>query len=161
GLQSVLCQTLPCLERNVTVLLRRVLVALGLKRLEGPDENRSGITWIDDVVDVSARSRDVRMRELLAVFLDLGIGGCGGIRALQNLLPEQDLDCALGTHYRDFRGWPGDVEVAANVFRAHHVVRTAVRLSRNHGQLGNGRLAIGIKQLRAMLDDSAMLLSDA
>ncbi len=47
------------------------------------------------------------------------------------------------------------------MLRAHDVVGAAVRLARDHGELGHGRLAVGVEQLRPVLDDAAVLLRDA
>src|SRR3989441_10710353 len=44
------------------------------------------------------------------------------------------------------------------LFRGHDAVRAPVRLPRDHGQLGHRRLAEGIEELRAVLDDAAELL---
>jgi hypothetical protein len=44
------------------------------------------------------------------------------------LVAEDDLDRALGAHHRDLGIRPGEVDVAAQVLRAHHVVGAAVGL---------------------------------
>src|SRR5687768_15037791 len=67
-------------QRDVAVLLRRIAIALPLKRIEGLDEARTGIARVDDVVEVAASRRDVRVRELLAIFVDLSIRRALGIR---------------------------------------------------------------------------------
>ena len=69
-----------------------------------------------------------------------------------------DVDSALGSHDRDFGRRPSEVEVGADVLRAHHVVRTTVGLARDDGELGNRRLAVGVEELRAVADDPAPLL---
>src|SRR5690349_10899861 len=55
------------LQWKISVLLRRIAVALRLQRVECVDESRPRVAWIDDVVHVPAGCRDVRVRELLRV----------------------------------------------------------------------------------------------
>ena len=74
---------------------------------------------------------------------------------------EDDVDRALRAHHRDLRGRPGEVHVAADVLAAHDVVGAAVGLAGDDRHLGNRRLAVGVQQLRAVLDDAAVLLTDA
>src|SRR5882762_9744491 len=96
------------LERNVSVLLRRILVALGLQGLQRIDEGRPRVTWIDNVVEVAPAGSDVRVREHLAVFFDLGVCRCRLILALGDLLSEENLYRTLWSHHRNLRGRPGD-----------------------------------------------------
>ena len=44
--------------------------------------------------------------------------------------------------------------------RAHHVVSATIGFARDHGELRDRRLAIGVQELRAVLDDAAVLLRD-
>src|SRR5690242_2251930 len=101
------------------------------------------------------------MGELLPVLFDFRISRRGSVRALTDLFPEENLHRALRTHHRNLGGWPGDVEIAANVLRAHDIISTTVRLARNDGQFRNGRLAISKEKLGSMLDDAAVFLCDA
>ena len=64
----------------------------------------------------------------------------------------------FGPHHRDLGGRPGEVDVAAQVLRAHDVVGAAVGLAGDHRHLGHRRLGIGEEQLGAVLDDAAELL---
>jgi hypothetical protein len=57
-------------ERDVAVLLRRVLVALGLEPRQRGDEPRARLPRPDDLVDEPARRRDVGIGELLPELLD-------------------------------------------------------------------------------------------
>src|SRR5687768_9592237 len=58
------------LERNIPVLLRRVLIALRLERGERGDQLRACLSRLDDFIDESPRRRDVRVGELRAVLGD-------------------------------------------------------------------------------------------
>ena len=84
-----------------------------------------------------------------------------GGELLGRLVAEDDLDRALGAHDGDLGRGPGVVDVAAQVFAAHHVIGAAIGLARDHRDLGHGRLAIGEEQLGAVLDDAVMLLRRA
>src|SRR5687767_8963707 len=149
------------LQRDVAVLLRRIAVALSLQRLERSDQHRPCVPRIDDVIEVSSAGRDVRVSKLRAVLLDLLVRCAGRICAFTDLLAEENLNSALRSHHRNLRGGPRDVVISAYVLRAHHVVRTTIRLSRYHCQLGHRGFAVSIQELCAMLDDASVLLSDA
>ena len=71
------------------------------------------------------------------------------------------LTAPSGPHHRDLGRRPGEVEVGADVLRAHDVVRAAVRLARDHRQLRHRRLGVGVEELRAVADDPAPLLRGA
>src|SRR6266550_2348854 len=149
------------LERDVSVLLRRILVAFGLKRLQRIDEGGPGVTWIDDVVEITASGGDVWMREHLAVFFDLGVCGCRLILALGDLFSKENLYRTLRSHHRNLSGRPRYVEVAADVFGAHDVVRSPICLACDHRELGHSGLAVGVQKLGAVLDYPAVLLRHA
>ena len=57
-------------ERDVAMLLSRVRVALVGQHLQRPDQPRPRLGRPDDVVDIAARRRDVRVRELRLVGRD-------------------------------------------------------------------------------------------
>src|SRR5688572_30322344 len=112
---AVRASALDASERNVSVLFRGILVALGLQRLERINESRPRVARIDDVVEISSTGRDVRVRELLPVLLDLSFSCRRFVRTLRDFLPEEDFHRTLWSHHRDLGRRPGDVEVAANV----------------------------------------------
>ena len=70
-------------------------------------------------------------------------------------------DRALRAHHGDLRGRPGEVDVGAEVLGAHDVVRAAVGLAGDHGDLRDGGLGVGVDQLRAAPDDALPLLRRA
>src|SRR5687768_6852049 len=148
------------LEWDVAVFLGRVPVALSPQCIEGVDETRSRIARIDDVVEVAAASRYVRMSELRPVLFNLLVRRLRGVRALCDFLAKENVHRAFRSHHSDLGRGPGNVEVATNVLGAHDVIRSAVRLSRYDRQFGNRRFAVGVKELRAVLYDSTVLLSN-
>ena len=58
------------LERDIPVLLRRVGVALVLEHFQRIDQARAGFARLDDIVDVTALGRNIRIGEFLAVLGD-------------------------------------------------------------------------------------------
>ncbi len=84
-----------------------------------------------------------------------------GSSALGQLRAVEDVHRALRAHHRDLRGRPGEVQVRAEVLGAHHVVRAAVRLAGDHGDLRDGRLGVRVDELRAAADDAVPLLAGA
>src|SRR6266446_7353721 len=147
-------------ERNVPVLLRRVLVALVLENFERADEPRPCLLGCDDLVDVAELGGHERVREGLAIVgdetLTLAVPS-GGL----DLAAEDDVDRALRTHDRDLPGRIHEVHVAADVLRRHDDVRAAVGLAGDDRDLRYRRLAEGVEQLGAVLDDAAVLLLHA
>src|SRR2546427_3416954 len=134
------------------MLLGRVFGALRLQREECLDQARPRVARIDDVVEVAARRRLIGMGELFAVLV-------GALFARFSFI--ENLDRSLGTHDGDLRRGPGHVVVAADVLGAHDVVRAAIRLARDDGELRNRGFTVGEQQLRAVLDDAAMFLGHA
>src|SRR5213592_4992792 len=126
------------LQRNVTMLLRRIPVSLGGEGREGLDQTGARIPRIYDVVQVAACRREIWMRELLAVFR---------FPLLRRVVLVQDLHRAFRPHDGDLRRRPSHVVVPPHVLRVHDVVGAAVRLARDHRELGHGGFAIGEQQL--------------
>ena len=148
-------------ERDVAVLLLRVRVPLVGEHLEPADEARARLRWPDHFVDVAPGGGDVRVVESGLVFANES-GALGGrVVGLAERFLEDDVDGALGAHHRDLGRRPGKVQVAADVLAAHDVVGAAVRLAGDDRQLRDRRLAVGIQELGAVLDDAAVLLVDA
>src|SRR4051812_30630434 len=79
------------LQRNIAVLLRRIAIALRPQRLQRIDEPRTGIARIDDVVDIAAPRRDVRVRELRRILSDLRVRRGLRVVALVDVLAEENL----------------------------------------------------------------------
>ena len=98
------------------------------------------------------------MRSSLGACLRLALGRAQGVR---QLAPVDDVDRALRAHHGDLGGGPGEVDVGADVLRAHDAVRAAVGLARDDGDLGHGGFGEGVEQLGAVADDAAVLLLGA
>src|SRR5262245_8086058 len=141
-------------ERDIRVLAPRVRELLVLQHRERPADPPTRLARHDNVVDVAAVSGDERVGELLSVLL----GALGDLLWIAEVLAENDLHRALRPHYRDLGRRPREVDVAAQVLRAHDVVGPTVRLARDHGYLRHRRLGVGEQELRAVLDDAAVLL---
>src|SRR5215211_7161708 len=54
-------------ERDVAMLLSRIGVPLRLQHVEGGDDSRTRLRRTDNVVDIAAGGRDVRVREFVLV----------------------------------------------------------------------------------------------
>src|SRR5438876_9898181 len=145
-------------EMHVPLLLWRSRLPLRPEHGEGIDHPRPRLHGLDDVVQVTHAGSDVGIREPLPVFPHEFLLALRGVRGLLDLFLEDDLDRPLGPHDRQFGGRPGEVEVAPDVLRRHHVVGAPVRCARDDRDLGDGRLAVGEQELRAVADDAAELL---
>src|SRR5262249_2104616 len=78
-----------------------------------------------------------------------------------DLAAVDDVDGAVGTHDRDFGGGESGGDVRSGVVRGHDVVSAAGGLARNDRDLRYRRLRKNVQQLRAVLDDAAVLLPEA
>ena len=142
--------------------LGRVRVALVAEHRQRADEPGARLARPDHLVDVAERRGLVRVGELLAVLGDV---------ARRAPRPDRPPSPARrGTRCSTAPSGPitaisavgiREVDVGADVLGRHDVVGAAVRLARDHGQLGHGRLGERVEQLGAVLDDAAALLGGA
>src|SRR5215207_2986228 len=72
-------------QRQVSVLLGRIAIALRSQCFQRVDQSRACVARVDDVVEIAATGGDVRVRELLPIFLDLRVSGALRIVALVDL----------------------------------------------------------------------------
>src|SRR5207244_4772144 len=96
-------------ERNVAVLLWRVLVALGFQRGEAVDQLRARLVRPDDLVDEAALRRHVRIGELLAVLRDLRRARRRDILRRIEFTLVENMERAFAAHARYFGSRPGDI----------------------------------------------------
>src|SRR5262249_48483087 len=117
----------------------------------------------DHGIDVAAVGGDVGVEQGVFVLLlavgpqRLDLAGRGG----GEFLAVQDIRRAGGAHHGDLRGWPGQVDVGAEVLGAHRVIRAAVGLAGDHRDLGHGGLGVGVDQFGAAPDDAVPFLAGA
>src|SRR5213593_1788022 len=91
-------------EWDVAMVLGRVPVALVLQHLERADQARPRVLGLDDLVDVAELGRLEGIGERLAV---LGLEAPAlllPVLRLLDLVPEDDVDGAVGAHDRDLGG---------------------------------------------------------
>src|SRR5712692_6161894 len=130
------------------------LLAAGL--LDSPHDHAPSLGGIDHVVDHPPARRDVRGDLPLDRFdqprprLLRVVGGF-------DLLVEDDVDRALGTHHRDLGKRPGHDHVGLVALAVHDVVAGAVRLAHHDGDLRHGRLRRRVQHLRPVADDPFLL----
>ena len=136
------------------MLLPRRAFVLVLEQREASRDPLARTLRLDDLVDEAALGRAEGVEELAFV---VGRGVRDEVCVVE-ALAVQHLDRALGAHHGDLGGGPGIVEVRAEVLGRHHAVGAAIGLARDHGDHGHRRLAVGIEQLRAVLDDAVILL---
>src|SRR5947199_7818010 len=96
-------------EWNIAMLLGRVPVALVLQHLERPDEARSRVDGLDDLVDVAELGRLVGIGEGAPVVADQALALGGGVLRPLDLVAEDDVDGAVGPHDGDLGGGVGEV----------------------------------------------------
>src|SRR4051794_14799371 len=149
------------LKRDVAVLALRLVDAFGLEHAEGADQLGAGLAGLDDVVDVAALRRRVGVGEVSFVVVDQFLAALVGGRRVGDVFAVDDVDGALGAHYGDLGGRPGDVVVGQHVLGVHHVVGAAVGLAGDDGELRHRRLGEGVEELGAVADDPVPLLVGA
>ena len=102
-MSGVTCQAAPntqnlipdTLERNISVFLCRVGIALVAKHLQCIDQARAGLLRLDNIVNVSALRRHVGTGKFPAVFRDQFRLFLNGVFCLFKLLAENDVDGPL------------------------------------------------------------------
>ena len=119
----------------------------------------------DDAIEFTALRCQERAGHVVGVFGGkLGAHG-GNIFARffgsLDLVTEQNVDRTLTTHNRDFGGWPSQVDVGSELFRAHNDVSTAVSLASDDGDQRNGCLGVCIEQLGTASNHASPLLVGA
>jgi hypothetical protein len=67
--------------------------------------------------------------------------------------------CYLGTHDGHLARRPHIVHVTTQMFRRHHVVRTAVCLACNDRDLGHSSLGVRVQQFRTVFDNATVFLN--
>src|SRR5215472_8358971 len=144
-------------ERKIIVLPRWHLHPFSPQHRERLDDAGARGARHDHVVDIAALGGGEGREEAILVFLGAG----GDLLGVADIGAEDDLDRAFCAHYGDLRRRPGIVDVAADMFRRHHVVGAAERLARDHGDERHRGLRIGEEQLRAVLDERAIFLVGA
>src|SRR3954453_4478019 len=148
-------------QRHVPVLARRHLLALGAQHRQRSGQHPARLPGIDDVVDVAALGRDVRVGEPLLVLGDqLGAPGLDAGGGVERLAVDE-VAPAGGAHDGDLRRRPREREVGTDRLRVHHHVRAAVRLAGDDLHARHGRLAVRVEQLRPVPDDPPVLLIGA
>ena len=145
---------LPCFLGGLTSRLSASISSAAIRRGRVSDGRMT-------CVDVPARRRGVGIRELRLVLPHQPRRSAAGSLRACDAVAEDDVDRPLDAHDRDLGGGPREVHVAPDVLAAHDVIGAAIGLARDDRQLGHRRLAVRIEQLRAMADDSAVLLGDA
>ena len=149
-------------ERDVPVLLRRVLVALVRQHLERVDDLRRAspragsprrCSRAPPPCTGSRTSRGTRPRARRRRAAG-SAASCSSLRNTMLTAPSGPITAisAVGI---------GEVHVGADVLAAHDDVGAAVGLARDHRDLRHRRLAEGVEQLGAVRDDAAVLLVDA
>src|SRR4029078_386872 len=107
------------LQRNVAVLLRRVLIALVIQILECRNEFFTSFARPDDLVDESRAGGDIRICEFFTKLLYLLFSSGARIVRRGEFPLVENIDGALGTHHRDLGAWPRVIEVRPNVLARH------------------------------------------
>src|SRR5665647_206682 len=127
-------------QRDKAVLLRRTRLALGREILQRASELAPGIRGLDDVIDQTTCSRDIRRGERVAVQLHKLSLLSDRVRRGGDLLTEDHPCRTLGTHHRDLSSRPREHPVGAQVLAAHGQVRATIGLTQ-HGRCPRWRAA--------------------
>ena len=115
------------------VNLASVGILFGLKHLKRPDQSRSGRFWLDNIIYIPARCRDIRIGEFFTVIICQFLRFGFRIFRFFQIFAEDNLYRAFGTHHRDLSGWPGVVHITPNMLGIHNIVRTAICFTGNNG----------------------------
>mmetsp|Transcript_25923 Transcript_25923/g.44603 ORF Transcript_25923/g.44603 Transcript_25923/m.44603 type:complete len:230 (-) Transcript_25923:551-1240(-) len=142
------------LQGDVVMLLPGVAELFCAEEVQVLTQPLTGCMWHNDVVDEATAGSDQWMRELVHICCCF----FHKHRRRPCFTAVEDLDGALWAHDGDLGSGPRIVHITAQMCRGHHIVCTAVRFARDHGDLGNRRLGVRKQQLGAMSDDAVELL---
>ncbi|CAH0321007.1 hypothetical protein SRABI91_05431 [Rhodococcoides fascians] len=121
------------------------------------------MTGRDDRIEIPTLGSDVRIDQRVLVLLlqrqPQRIDVLTVLRRLEQLLAVDEPDRTRGPHHRDLRRRPRQIHIRTHVLGPHHVVRPAIRLAGDDGDLPDRRLPVGIQQLRAPPDDAVVFLA--
>src|SRR5262245_33261500 len=147
-----------CLRRlqgRISVLPGRPFFALRAQSSECRREDTPRVARRDDVVDVAALGRDVRVREPRLVLLlacNLLAPSLVVVAAPAQRAAVEDLDGTRCAHHRDLGGGPRNAPVVAEALRVHDDVRAAVRLAEHHAHPRHGGVAVRVHELGTVAD---------
>ena len=114
-----------------------------------------------DLVDKAVSCRDIGIQELGLVF-GHKLFPCGRrILGLLDITPVNDVHGAIRAHDSDLRDGPGKNVVRAYALAVHGDVGAPKGLAHNKRNLRDGRLGIGVKQLRPVPYDAQVFLLDS
>src|SRR5258708_24242009 len=103
------------LQRNIPMLLRRILIPLSLQHSQRLDQLLASLSRLDYCIHKSAIRRHVGISQPLAKFFNLFLANRLAIFSAVQLAFVDDIHRALRPHHRNFGAWPGIVHVGANV----------------------------------------------
>src|SRR5207249_6486253 len=106
-------------ERTVPVLAPGPGLHLRERGLQRLDQHRARAARLDHVVDIAALCSRVRIREPFLVVRDQLVTTRVGVTRLFELPPEDDVHGPFRPHHGDLGRGPREVEVGADVLRAH------------------------------------------
>src|SRR2546423_13282562 len=101
-------------QRNISMLLRWVLIALVLKQRQGADQLWSRLGGFNYFINESAFGGDVWVGEFFFELVHTGSAGRRFIRGFSNFASIQDINRSLSSHHRNLCRRPGEVDVGAN-----------------------------------------------
>ena len=109
----------------------------------------ASLTRGNNLVNVTQLSSLVRVQQLFLVLGDQLSAASLNIAAFSRqrgqLTTVQNIHRTLSTHHANLSGGPRQVNIGTQFLRAHHNVRTAVRLTGNDGNQRNSRLRVSVE----------------
>src|SRR6266516_6599493 len=105
------------LEGDVAVLARRPFHRLTQAQLQSAHKLASGLTRLDDVVDVATFRRDVGVGETRRVLGDELLAPRSRVAGAGEVAFVDDVHGCVGAHHRDLGRRPGEVQVGAHLLR--------------------------------------------
>src|SRR5258708_14242385 len=103
------------LQRNIPMLLRRILIPLSLQHSQRLDQLLTRLARLDNCIHKSAISRHVGIRQPLAKFFNLFLANRFAIFSALQFAVVDDIPRAFRPHHRNFGARPGIVHVRADV----------------------------------------------
>src|SRR5579884_126240 len=137
------------LELDVSVFLRRPLLALRSERPKPGNEELSCVARPYDCVNDSSLRRDEGIREFASVFFREPFEDSFVLRFF-NLLSVNDSRGALRSHDSNLSARPSIVQIRPREFASHSAVGPTVSLPHYHSDLRYSCLAVSKEKFRAV-----------
>src|SRR5215471_6282307 len=108
------------------MLLARHAIYFAFQHTERADDAGPCFPRFDYVIDEAVLGGDEWISKPFAEFFNFLPADRISIRGGRQLPAVHNVHCSFGAHHRNFRGWPGEIDIRADVLGTHDAVGATV-----------------------------------